>query len=97
MKPLTVVATFQARRGKEADLRAALLELVAPTLKEAGCLGYTYYVDPKDAARFLSYETWAGQADFDAHMKSPHVQRLVPRVGELCTAFPEIKIWERIS
>ena len=97
MKPLTIVAAFHGRPGKEAALRAALLALVEPTLKEPGCLGYTYHVDPKDAARFLSYETWASQADFEAHMKSPHVQRLVPRVDELCTAFPEIRVWERIS
>jgi quinol monooxygenase YgiN len=97
MKPLTVVASFQARPGQEATLRAALIALIAPTLKEPGCLGYTYHVDPKDPARFLSYETWASQADFDSHMQSPQVQSLVPRVAELCTAFPEIKLWERIS
>jgi quinol monooxygenase YgiN len=54
-------------------------------------------VDLKDPARFLSYEIWASQADIDSHMQSPHVQSLVPRVGELCTAFPDIKVWEQIS
>ena len=38
MKTLTVTATFQARPGKEAELRAALIGLLAPTRKEASCM-----------------------------------------------------------
>jgi quinol monooxygenase YgiN len=97
MKTLTVVATFEARPGKEAELRAALIGLVAPTRKEAGCLSYDFHCALDNPAKFLSCETWASKAQADAHLQSPHVVALLPRVDELCVAFPQITEWERIS
>ena len=97
MKTLTLIATFQARPGKEAALRAALTGLLAPTRQEAGCLNYDLHASPGDAAKFLFHETWSNQSAVDAHMQSPHVQALLPRVDELCTAFPRITAWEKIG
>ena len=97
MKTLTVVATFQARSGKEAALRAALISLVAPTRKEPGCINYDLHAASDGAGKFLFHENWTNQAALDAHLKSPHVQALLPRVDELCVAFPDIKTWERIE
>jgi quinol monooxygenase YgiN len=97
MKAITLLAMVQARPGKEKELRDALLGLVAATRKEAGCLNYDLHVSPQDPSKFLFYETWASQAAIDAHMKSAHVQALLPRVDELCMAFPEIRSWERIA
>jgi quinol monooxygenase YgiN len=97
MKTLTVTATFQARPGKEAELRAALIGLVATTRKEAGCVNYDLHVSPEDPAKFLFHENWTSEALLEAHLAAPHVQALLPRVNELCTGFPEIKTWERIS
>ena len=97
MKTLTVTATFQARPGKESELRAALIGLVATTRKEAGCLNYDLHVSPDDPAKFLFHENWTSEALLEAHLAAPHVQALLPRVDELCTGFPEIKTWERIA
>ena len=94
---ITVVATFQAKPGRENELRAALIGLLAPTRKEAGCISYDLHSPPEDPAKFLFYENWTGKAALDAHMQTPHVQKLLPRVNELCVAFPEIKIWEKIG
>jgi quinol monooxygenase YgiN len=44
MKTITVVATFQAKPGEENELRAALIGLVGPTRKEAGCISYDLHV-----------------------------------------------------
>ena len=97
MKTVTVVATFQARPGKEAELKKALMGLVAPTRPEAGCLNYDLHVSPEDPAKFLFHENWTSRAHLDAHLKSAHIAVLLPRVDELCVASPEIKIWERIA
>ena len=97
MKTLTVVATFQARPGKEAELKNALIGLVAPTRKEPGCVNYDLHASPEDASKFLFHENWTSQAHLDAHLQSAHIKALLPRVDELCLAFPEIKIWEKIG
>jgi quinol monooxygenase YgiN len=97
MKTITVVPVFLAKPGKEKELRAALIGLVGPTRKEAGCLSYDLHASPEDSAKFLFHENWADKAALDAHMQAPHIQKLLPRVNELCVAFPEIKIWEKIG
>ena len=97
MKTLTVVATFQAQAGKESELRAALAGLLAPTRREAGCLNYDLHQSPQEPAKFLFHENWTDQAALDAHLKSPHIQKLLPDVDELCVAFPQITIWKQIS
>jgi len=58
MKTTTVVATFEARPGKEIELRNALVGLVAPTRQEAGCLNYDLHVSTEDPRRFLFHENW---------------------------------------
>ena len=97
MKTLTVIATFQARPGKESDLRAALTGLLAPTRKESGCLNYDLHQSPENPAKFLFHENWTGKDALDAHLHTPHVKALLPRVDELCVAFPQIAIWEKID
>jgi quinol monooxygenase YgiN len=97
MKTITVIATFQAQPGKEAELKTALTNLVAPTRLEAGCLNYDLHVLSEDPGKFLFHENWASQAQLDAHLKSAQIAALAPIVGELCVAFPEIKIWEQIA
>lgn len=96
-KTITVVATFQARPGKETELKNALIGLVAPTRKEAGCINYDLHASPEDPAKFLFHENWTSKAHLDTHLKTAHIAALLPRVDELCVAFPEIKVWEQIA
>ena len=97
MKTITVVATFEARPGKEAELKQILLALLEPTRKEAGCLNYDLHFSPDNPGKFLFHENWADKKLLDAHLKSPHILALLPKVDELCMAFPEIKVWEKIG
>ena len=97
MKTVTVVATFEARPGKEAELRTALVGLVAPTRLETGCLNYDLHISPENPAKFLFHENWTTKAALDAHLQTPHIQNLLPRVNDLCTDAPTITIWDRIA
>jgi quinol monooxygenase YgiN len=97
MKTITVVATFQAKPGKEAELKSALTGLVAPTRQEAGCINYDLHISAEDPAKFLFHENWTSRAHLDAHLQSAHIRALLPRVDELCTAAPEITIWDKIA
>jgi len=96
-KHITVVATFEARPGKEAELKKTLLSLPGPTRKEAGCMNYDLHILPENPAKFLFYENWTSKELLDAHLKSPHIAALLHRVDELCMAPPEIKLWEKIG
>jgi quinol monooxygenase YgiN len=95
--PLTLVVTFQARPGKEAELRKTLLGLVPLTLKEDGCINYDLHADPKDPARFLFYENWTTKAHHNTHCETAHVQNLHMRMDELCVEPPKLTFWEKIG
>jgi quinol monooxygenase YgiN len=97
MKTVTVIATFEARPGKETELRNALVGLVAPTRQETGCLNYDLHILPERPAKFLFHENWTTKAALDAHLQTPHIQALLPRLDELCTEPPAIVIWDRIA
>ncbi len=97
MKTVTVIATFQAKPGQEAELKKALIGLVAPTHQEAGCLNYDLHELAEDPTRFLFHENWTSKAHLDAHLKNTHIQVLLPRLDALCVGLPEIVIWEKIA
>ena len=97
MKTITVVATFQARPGKEAELKKALIGLVAPTRQETGCINYDLHTSPEDPAKFLFHENWTTLAALDAHLQSAQIQILLPRLEELAVGMPDIQIWEKIA
>jgi quinol monooxygenase YgiN len=97
MKIVTVVATFEAKPGKETELKKALMALVAPTRQEAGCINYDLHQSPDEPGKFLFHENWTSKELLDAHLQSAHIKALLPRVPELAVGMPEIKIWERIA
>jgi quinol monooxygenase YgiN len=69
---VVLTATVKALPGQESAVRAALLELVAPSRAEPGCLCYNLHVSKDEPGLFIFYEQWADQAAFDAHCKTPH-------------------------
>ena len=97
MKTITVVATFVARPGKETELRNALVGLVSPTRQENGSLNYDLHVSPENPGKFLFHENWTTKDALVAHLQTPHVQAVLPRVEELCSEPPAIVPWDRIA
>jgi quinol monooxygenase YgiN len=69
---VVLTATVKALPGHEAAVRAALLELVAPSRSEPGCRCYNLHEAKDEPGLFIFYEQWADQAAFDAHLRTPH-------------------------
>ncbi len=94
MKTIRIIALFRAQSGKEAALKDFLGKFIEPTLKEEGCIAYELHQNTSDAADFIFIEEWASHASIDAHMKSPHIQAALPKVGEYLSAPPDIRRYE---
>ncbi|MDF7774067.1 putative quinol monooxygenase [Sphingomonas sp. AOB5] len=78
-----VVAEIQAKPGKEDELRAITLPLVANVRAEPNNLLYFLHEDRERPGHFIFYEIFATQADFEAHNATPHVQAWFARLSEL--------------
>ena len=71
---LTVIAYVTAKVGREVEVRNALLELVARTRNERGCVNYDLHETNATPVAFAIYENWKHASDLDAHPKSGHVR-----------------------
>ena len=73
---VVLTAMVKAKPGQEDAVKEALLSLVEPTRKEAGCLCYNLHQSKADPAQFMFYEQWASKDDLAAHSKSAHMKAL---------------------
>ncbi len=96
-RKVTVLARFKAGKGKEEELKQAIVACVAPTRAEAGCINYDLHQLPDDHGDLILYENWRSRKDLDAHLKMPYLVKLIAQADELCAAPIEITLWEMIT
>ena len=72
-KTLTIVASIEAKPDKIDLVKAELQKLIAPTLKEAGCIQYDLHQDNQNPALFLFFENWESRKLWQDHMNNTHL------------------------
>ena len=92
---LSVFALVKAKPGLEETVKQELLALVAPTLKEEGCINYDLHQSLDNTAWFRFYENWTSKELLDKHLDSPHVNRFKARINQILVEPPEITLWEK--
>ena len=80
---LFIFARFHARPGNEAAVAEAILEGVAPTREEPGCLSVHAFRSIRDPQRFYIHSRWKDVEAFEHHASLPHTVRLLERVEPL--------------
>ena len=91
-----LTARFNARPGKEDELRAKLESLVEPTRAEEGCVFYYLHQVKGRKGRFLFYECFRDQEAFDAHSNAPYLKAFFAESDRLASGEPEITFLEKI-
>jgi quinol monooxygenase YgiN len=94
---LVVVAYIKAKAGREEEVERALLDVVAPTRAEQGCINYDLHRSSEDPSLFLFHETWASREALDRHFETPHLKALGAKADDLFDGPVEITYWEMIS
>lgn len=94
-----VIATFVAAKGKEDELEKALLELIEPTRREAGCIRYDLVrsLRGEDGVELVFVEEWESEATLDAHGQMPHIQGLRPRIQSLVSTPPRVVRYRQVG
>ena len=78
-----VVAEVRAKPGKEDELRAATLPLVAQVRHDPNNRLYFLHEDREAPGHFIFYEVFANREDFEAHNATPYVQAWFAKLPEL--------------
>jgi len=96
-KKVTVLARFKAKKGKEEELKQAIMACVAPTRAEAGCINYDLHQLADDKGDLILYENWVSKKILEEHLEMPYLVKLKAQAGELCAEPIEITLWEMIT
>jgi len=94
---LFIFARFHARSGSEAAVAESLLEVLAPTRAEPGCLGIHAFRSKRDSRLFFIHSRWVDEAAFDHHTGLPHTVRFVERIEPLIDQPLEVIRTEQIG
>ncbi|HTP29513.1 MAG TPA: putative quinol monooxygenase [Anaeromyxobacteraceae bacterium] len=94
---VTVVARFKVKPGLEGKAKQALLDCLAPTRSEAGCINYDLHQSVDDERSFMIHENWASKQALEVHLQTPHLKALLQRADELFSGPVDISLWRTIS
>lgn len=81
--PVKIVAILTARPGKDAELRALLNDMLAPSRAEPGNHRYDLWSDPATPGRYVLDELYADADAVAAHRATPHFQAYLSRIEAL--------------
>jgi quinol monooxygenase YgiN len=78
-----VIAEINAKTGSESALRDLLVPFAKASRKEPGCLVYTLMEVIAEPGRFLTFERWTNKPALEAHMVTPQIKAIVPKLEPL--------------
>jgi len=89
-----VIARFRPREDRVDDVVAVLRDVQAASREDDGCENYGYFSEVADPLSFVAVEEWRDRAALEAHLREPHVARLVGALPELLDGQPDINVHE---
>jgi quinol monooxygenase YgiN len=86
-----------AWHSNEAAVAKTLIDVLAPSRDEPGCLGIYAFRSVRDPRLFFIHSRWRDEAAFEAHAGLPHTVRFVERVEPLIDYPLEVTLAEQIG
>lgn len=80
---LYVIAEIVGKPESADALCAVIVPFAAGSRKEPGCHEYTLMEVENEPGRFMTFERWGDRAALDAHMKTPAMAAVGPKLGTL--------------
>ena len=80
----TVAAALRVKKKHVAEFTRLVKRHAANSItKEPGCVAFEVSVDRDDPQRFVFYEIYVAEADFDAHCQTPWFKRQQERTAHM--------------
>lgn len=97
-KHTRIIAHFAVKPECAADFIAAIRDnLVAPTLKEPGCIQYDLWQDTADPNRFAMVEVWESDEALEKHLSQPSLQEAVGRLMPMAAERPRVQRFRALT
>ena len=92
-----VIARISSKADGTAQIRQILIDLVAPSRRESGCLSYELFQDDENPLDFVTIEHWTDSSAAEAHMDTPHVGEAIAKAGSLLAEAPVIHRFTQLA
>jgi quinol monooxygenase YgiN len=83
MPELSIVARIKVKNDSAVLVKKELIQLVAPTRKEKGCIHYNLHQDNDCPDTFVFYENWESEAHLEEHQKSDHFTSCFSKIDDM--------------
>jgi quinol monooxygenase YgiN len=97
MASVIVIARVRPRAESRAELLGLLDEVQAASRLDDGCEQYGYHAELTDPDSLVAVEEWRDMPALQAHLRQPHVGRLVAALPALVTEPPSIVVHQIAS
>ena len=94
---LVIAGTISIDPANRDAAIAAATEMMAGTLKESGCISYTFSADLSDPGGFRIFEEWESQEALDAHFQAPHMAHFQGQMGKFGVREMKVQRYEIAS
>src|SRR3954469_23507951 len=94
MSPVIVIARVRFRPEDREEVMALLSEVQEASRGDDGCLNYGYHTEISDPDSMVAVEEWRDMAALEAHLRTPHVARLIEALPRFAASAPEITAHE---
>lgn len=91
------VARLIAKPDCVNQVAAILTDVLEPTRKESGCIGYELLQNRADPTDFTFVEEWATDAAIDAHLTTKHIQEALTKLAGLISSEPDIRTYRVVQ
>ena len=88
---IVVAGEFAFTPGQDEAVRAAMIDMMNETAKEAGCIHYRFYRDVEHPDRYHVYEEWETDAHLAAHAASAHMGSFREALGKIGVVKRDVK------
>src|SRR5437762_5683448 len=85
-----VIARFQPGPDRLDEFLALLRDVQEASRGDDGCLNYGYHREVTDDTHFVAVEEWRDMAALEAHLRTPHVARLIAALPDHSASPPQI-------
>ena len=82
-KSHTIIAILEAKKGKEQELKQALIEVIAPSRNESTCLEFRLHQAKNNPQQFVIYENWQSQEEHAKQFEKPYIINFVKKTEAL--------------
>jgi quinol monooxygenase YgiN len=91
---ILVIARFRPQAERRVEMVTLLKEVQAASREDDGCLHYGYYEEIADATSYVAVEEWRDMDALRAHLRRPHVARLIAALPHVADGPPEVHAHE---